>query len=154
MPGLAEFAGYLDNWGMDLVSEDESSGEDSGYSIIRINWRSAAATSFLRSLDAVYLSSRYKDGKPGRGSVPRERYPCLRYKSSMPKPGLPLNVYNKLWWEGLGEDEKRLLDAREPLNLELPSDVKRSVNLLSPNTRFLMVSLELLSGFNSVDRLP
>lgn len=81
----------------------------------------------MRSLDAIYLSSRYKDGKCGRGSVPRERYPSLRHHSVTPKPGLPLNFYNKSWWECLGEDEKRLLDAKESLNLELSEEVKRSV---------------------------
>ena len=82
----------------------------------------------MRSLDAVYLSSRYKNGKCGRGSVPRERYPSLRHKSDTPKPGLPLNFYNKSWLESLGEGEKRSLGAKESLNLELPEEVKQSVN--------------------------
>lgn len=127
-PELATFAGHVENWGVDVVSEDESCGEDSGYSISRITWRSAAATSFLRSMDAIYLSTRYKDGKCGRGSVPRERYPCLRTKSIEPKSGLPLNFYNKSWLDSLGEEEKRSLDAREPLNFELPETVKKQVN--------------------------
>jgi hypothetical protein len=95
----------------------------------------------MRSLDAVHLSGRYKDGKCGRGSVPRERYPSLKHKPTTPTPGLPINFYNKSWWESLEEDEKKSLDASESLNLELPDEVKRSVNL-SGGVHRLTVALE------------
>jgi len=130
---------------VDIVSEDESSGEDSGYSIKRIEWRSAEVTIFMRSLDAIYLSGRFTEGKCGRGSMPRERYPSLRQGFTTPKPGLPLNFYNRAWWEVLGEDEKRSLDVRTSLGLQLSKDVQRCVNL-SGETDLLMTTTGLLTA--------
>lgn len=130
-PELRKFSSDFQNWGVDIVSEDESGGEDSGYSITRIEWRSAEVTTFMRSLDAIYLSSRFAEGKCGRGSVPRERYPSLRRELTAPKPRLPLNFYNKAWLEVLGEGERMSLDAREPLSLQIPEEVQRCVNLSS-----------------------
>lgn len=127
-PELRELAPGLECWGVDVVSEDESSGEDSGYFIRRIEWRSAEVTTFMRSLDAIDLSRRFVKGKLGRGSVPRERYPSLRLGSTTPKPRLPLNFYSKAWWETLRDDEKESLQAKEPLGLRFSGEVQRTVD--------------------------
>lgn len=130
-PELRKFTPDLQSWGVDIVSEDDSGGEDSGYSIRRIEWRSAEVTTFMRSLDAIYLSSRFAGGKCGRGSVPRERYPSLRQEYTVPKPRLPLNFYNEAWLEALGESKKRSLDVKEPLSLQLSEGVQQCVNFSS-----------------------
>lgn len=127
-PELKELAPDFQSWGVDIVSEDESSGEDSGYFIRRVEWRSAEVTTFMRSLDAIDLSHRFSKGKCGRGSVPRERYPSLRRGSTTPKLGLPLNFYSKAWWGTLGEGEKESLKVKEPLELKFSEEVQRCVS--------------------------
>lgn len=81
---------------------DQAKGEDGShhvpqsrpqcrrYKIKSIHWRSLDVTQWLRTMDLVYVGTRfYDDGTPMPRNQARERYPCNEMQIGQPITGLP-----------------------------------------------------------------
>ena len=119
---------------MRVVSADEADGDVSRTLILRLDWRSAEATRFLRDLDRVHIANKYRvTGRPGPGRWPTERVPSSKRvdETSRAPVGLPVNFYDEEWLRDIGADARRELRAQPPMELAFSESTKQYVSCLS-----------------------
>lgn len=93
---LSRATQVLKGAGMGVVSADEADQDASRTLILRLHWRSAEATQFLRDLDRVHIANKYRaTGRPGPGRWPTPRVSSSRRvdETSEAPVGLPRNFY-------------------------------------------------------------
>jgi hypothetical protein len=90
------------------------------YFVIRPVWRSQEVTDWLRTIDLVYLDTRFAaDGRPMRGRWVRDRIRSTKVdQAAQPINGLPLNFYDKAWLASLSTKRKRRLEIQGRINLD------------------------------------
>jgi hypothetical protein len=139
---------WIDSLGTEGHSGDESNHRHRGNNkrcwIRVLPWRSKELTSYLRALDSLHLSSRYKaSGRPMKGTMPHERYVRSRLldEDSAPVCGLPLNFYDANWIEKQDSAYVQRLKIQYDVavDLSIPASVAEYVDgcILSANTNYL-----------------
>jgi hypothetical protein len=116
---------------MGVVSADEADTNVSRNLILRLPWRSAEATEFLRNLDRVHIAGKYKaTGRPGPGRWPTPRVPSTRRVDELSKApvGLPRNFYNEAWLFEIGPDARKELGVRPLMELTFSEATKKCVS--------------------------
>ena len=125
-PDLTGYHKLLRMTSFKLVSEDES-GLDNGECIItNMPWRNPEIIKFLQALDAIHVSTRFRDCKPTRGNWPRHR--CCSTRQDLktdPIPGLPNNFYDPPWLALRSEFELAQLDVQPAVELVISDRVKQ-----------------------------
>ena len=101
-------------------SDNGSSAKTSDYVIKRMPWRSRYLTELLRHID----KDRNKTNGLGsrcRGNAPRSRVwlPGAPASTREAPPRLPLNFYDKAWYDNLSRRDERELQAAD--EVELPA---------------------------------
>lgn len=109
----------IQHLGVDGQSSDESDGED--LLVSHQEWRSDQITQLLELCDESRPSTT-ELGTRRPGAKPRERIREDNPQPSrrVPKPGLPINFYNPLWYASLGEGTTAQLDIDAQLAMRLP----------------------------------
>jgi hypothetical protein len=102
------------------MSSDESGEDDKGRNTYTVNkslWRDKEITRMLRFVDRDHNTTNAYGNTRG-GNPPRVR--ILRGgKESMREavPGLPKNFYDRTWYMGLSNKDKKELNAKPPIKL-------------------------------------
>ena len=113
---------------MGVVSADEADGDVSRNVILRLRWRLAEATLFLRDLDKVHIANKYKAmGKPGPGRWPTPRVPSTKRmdEHSEAPVRLPVNFYDEDWLRDLGAEGRKELHAQPRVELTFSENTKK-----------------------------
>jgi hypothetical protein len=99
------------------MSSDESDNDSSGkteYVIQRMPWRSRYLTELLRHIDKDRNKTNGLGGRR-RGNAPRSRVwlPGARESTREAPPRLPINFYDKVWYNNLSRRDERELQAAD-----------------------------------------
>lgn len=96
------------------------------YKITTLEWRSPDVTQWLRTMDLVYIGTRfYDDGTPMPGNQARERYPSNKTQIGRPIQGLPRNFYNAEWLQTLSPDDLADLDVQPEIDIAFTNSERR-----------------------------
>lgn len=118
---------WIDRLGVSGHSADESDYDDEGnvhYVVNQLPWRAGDLTQYVRALDVLHLSTRYKSsGRRMPGPLPhfRSTTPKRIDAGATPVPGLPCNFYDKDWLATLDESELHALRIQDfEIDLHIP----------------------------------
>lgn len=100
----------------DAMSTDESSDERGVYHVRRKDWRSAELLALIKRVDENrnHLNA-YGNNLPGGVPRRRERPRHALQSSRRAMKGLPLNFYDKVWYDSLTASQQHALDAQPPI---------------------------------------
>ena len=111
-------------------------------------WRSKELNKFLRTLDLLYLSTRFGPFNTAtRGNWPRERvYNAAKVIDVPAVSEMPKNFYDKGWRRDLSDFRRRDLKMQPRVNLTIPDHLRLYVyNVSSPESP-LSIGAVLLLG--------
>ena len=128
-PDLSRFKPLWKTLPHDVMSGDKTDHQPGQhrYAVTRLNWRSQAATEWLRVFDLVHLSSRFNsNGRAKRGAFPHVWIPSRRAElPSQVVPRLPSNFYDETWLLTLDDHAKAKLYMLPEVDLSHTSAVLR-----------------------------
>lgn len=119
----------VDSLGVDGMSTDHS-GDEQRFpaTVVPKDWRSQEVTALLEHIDRNhnFLNGL---GKLRSGSLPhtRQRLANTPVSKRRALASLPINFYNRIWYDSLTSTEKRMLDAKPAVTL--PKVVKEMVGV-------------------------
>ncbi|KAG8903502.1 hypothetical protein FRB99_003186 [Tulasnella sp. 403] len=122
-PDLNHFLPVLDALTTRGMSSDDEEVEVGGgsttrYMIAQRPWRSSSVKSLVRTLSLLHAILIPRDP---RGGAPRLREDDFsKISQSPPVSGLPLNFYDKEWYDALSDFERYLLGAKPNVDLTIP----------------------------------
>lgn len=122
--GLDRFVRPLTEMSYAVLSDDETDDESgtnlgrSKYAIVKEAWRSDELIKWLRTIDLLALGEK-RDGRnvARRRNGRRLRVHSTRSKDGAVIAGLPENCYDPGWLSSLKEYERKLLNAKERLDI-------------------------------------
>jgi hypothetical protein len=117
---------YIANTDVHSGDERELDCQYVRYGKYSLLWRSSPLEEFLRSMDAVHMSTRFKpDGKPRAGNVPVYRVRSSRVDDFSDVPtGLPENYYCPEYLMTLTDWERQKLDVQPSIPLEIDEGLR------------------------------
>lgn len=132
-PSVSGFSTYVNR----LADEGGMSGDETDHCgrqpirgqrkflVQRLGWRSKEVTTWLRVIDALYMTHRFSlKGRASRGNWVRQRIDSGEVDwSRFPVSGLPENFYDPAWLRGLSQDKRNKLDVQPPVSLEYSAEV-------------------------------
>ncbi|KAK0488158.1 hypothetical protein EDD18DRAFT_1359844 [Armillaria luteobubalina] len=119
-PGWRSVYEMLSLLGREGISSDESDAEGGPYIVKRRTWRSEELTQLLDIIDSSYdRKNIYGNARPGNRPHVRMRRRRATASERAPIRGLPLNFYDRDWYQLLTNVEKQLL--RPEPEMELPA---------------------------------
>ncbi|KAF4579921.1 hypothetical protein EYR36_001741 [Pleurotus pulmonarius] len=100
-----------------------------GYSITNLPWRSSdpQVTNWFRTFDRLHLTTRYlMTGNPTPGEWPRTRLPSSRIEKHKATPplGLPENLYDSAFLQGLHPLERQRLKVKPAIDLSFSAEIE------------------------------
>lgn len=109
--------------GVDGNSSDETDTENRSYTVRFKEWRSSEVSQLLRFIDDNRTHTN-ANGNNKPGTAPRKRIRRPYPPSSQDKPiaCLPLNFYNKTWYDSLSSLQQVQLDAQPEMELPMIED--------------------------------
>lgn len=109
--------------GVDGNSSDETDGEDRSYAVRFKEWRSKEVNELLNFIDDNRTHTN-ANGHNKPGTLPRKRIRRIYPPSSKDRPiaCLPLNFYNKTWYDSLSSLQQVQLDAQPEMELPIIED--------------------------------
>jgi hypothetical protein len=131
-PDLHKYSGLVESLGPWGVSGDESDhhGGRRSFIIFPDIWRNPKVTGWVRTLDGVYLSTKFNQvDRPTKGNWVRTRLPTSTNGTRQGKVviGLPKNFYSEDYLKTLSEEGIEDLQMQPAVVLEHSSKVLRSV---------------------------
>ncbi|SJL15204.1 uncharacterized protein ARMOST_18690 [Armillaria ostoyae] len=109
--------------GREGISSDESDGEGGPCMVKRRTWRSSELTQLLNITDESYdWKNAYSNARPGNRPHERIRHRRATALKRAPIRGLPINFYDRDWYQLLTDVEKRLLRPQDEMRLPALAD--------------------------------
>ncbi|KAI6001764.1 hypothetical protein EDD15DRAFT_2158108 [Pisolithus albus] len=101
------------------VNLSPSPRDQKRYAITNLNWRSQAATEWLRVFDLIHFSTRFNsNGRAKRNVLPHTHIPSRRVEMpSQLVPRLPSNFYDAAWLLTLEDDVRTKLKMLPEVDL-------------------------------------
>jgi hypothetical protein len=108
----------VEKLGVDGNSSDETDAEDRSYTVRVKEWRSGQVNQLLQFIDNNRTHTN-ANGNNKPGTMPRKRIRKIYPPSSRDKPiaCLPLNFYNKTWYDSLSSLQQVQLDPQPEMEL-------------------------------------
>ncbi|SJL15218.1 uncharacterized protein ARMOST_18704 [Armillaria ostoyae] len=109
--------------GREGISSDESDGEGGPCMVKWRTWRSSELTQLLDITDESYdWKNAYSNARPGNRPHERIRHRRATALKRAPIRGLPINFYDRDWYQLLMDVEKRLLRPQDEMRLPALAD--------------------------------
>ena len=113
----------VEKLGIDGNSSDETDDEDRSYAIRFREWRSGEVKRLLQFIDDNRtLTNAYGNNKPGNPPHKRVRKTYPPVTKDNPIARLPLNFYDKIWYDSLSPLQQTQLDPLPEMELPIIDD--------------------------------